>query len=183
MAVNLAYTSYGGADINIAIGNVVVGNSLGISLSITREKAPIFVLGNVSPVSFSRGKRGIAGSLVALNTDVDAFRAIKDQDDSKFWRKPTEWAQGQVVRNNATLSTEGVSALEWTYSSPFYADQVMPFNITIVGHNETSPTKASMKIFDCEILNEGLGISLGDTQMESQMTFIARTVHPWAAIE
>lgn len=34
-----SYTSMGGADINLVIGNFLIGNSQGVSFSITREKA------------------------------------------------------------------------------------------------------------------------------------------------
>jgi hypothetical protein len=49
------YTSFGGCDIVALIEDTVVGNLQGVSYSVTREKAPIYVCGRADPVSFSRG--------------------------------------------------------------------------------------------------------------------------------
>lgn len=56
------YNSHGGCDIISTINGIVLGNLNGISFSTTREKAPIYTLGNVDAVAFGRGKRGHAGS-------------------------------------------------------------------------------------------------------------------------
>jgi hypothetical protein len=47
----------------------VIGELQAISYSITREKAPIYTMGSADPRSFSRGKRGIAGTLVFVVFD------------------------------------------------------------------------------------------------------------------
>ena len=39
------FTSFSGADINLVIGNVILMEAQGISYSVTREKAPIYTLG------------------------------------------------------------------------------------------------------------------------------------------
>jgi hypothetical protein len=57
------YSSYSGADIRCVFGGVYILECQGVSYSVTREKAPVYVLGMADPVSFSRGKRGIAGSI------------------------------------------------------------------------------------------------------------------------
>lgn len=49
------YTTFGGCDIVALIENIVIGNLQGVSFSVTREKAPIYVMGRADPVSFSRG--------------------------------------------------------------------------------------------------------------------------------
>lgn len=69
-------TSFSGADILLVAANILIGNASGISYSITREKAPIFVLGSPSPQSFSRNKRGIAGSLSLTIFDRSGFHDI-----------------------------------------------------------------------------------------------------------
>ena len=56
------YTSFSGVDIQAVFGDTKIGNLQGVSYSITREKAPIYCMGSVDPLGFSRGKRGIAGS-------------------------------------------------------------------------------------------------------------------------
>lgn len=49
------YTSFSGADIKATFGNRVIGELQSITYSVTREKAPIFTLGDANPRSFSRG--------------------------------------------------------------------------------------------------------------------------------
>ncbi len=53
--IQQSYTSMSGCDIQAFIESVALGNIQGVSFSITREKAPIYVMGSVDPVSFSRG--------------------------------------------------------------------------------------------------------------------------------
>jgi hypothetical protein len=63
---------------------------------------------------------------------------------------------------------------------PWYADQVLPFDVTLTGTNEMGAATA-MRIFGVEILNTGNGTSIDDTVNESQATFVARFVEPWSA--
>lgn len=58
---------------------------------------------------------------------------------------------------------------------PWYADQVLPFDVTIAGANEYGAA-ASAKLFGVEILNEGFGTSVDDSVLEQQATFVARSV-------
>ena len=60
------YTSYSGVDIRVVVNGEAVGSIQAISCAIQREKAPIYVMGRVDPRSFSRGKRGIAGTMISL---------------------------------------------------------------------------------------------------------------------
>ncbi len=39
------YTSFSGCDIRASFEGITVGNLMGVSFSVTREKAPIYVLG------------------------------------------------------------------------------------------------------------------------------------------
>ncbi len=49
------YTSFAGADIVATFGGHVIGELQAISYSVTREKAPIYVMGDPDPKSFTRG--------------------------------------------------------------------------------------------------------------------------------
>ena len=40
-----------------------------------------------------------------------------------------------------------------------------------------------MRIYGCEILNEGYGVSIDDIVSEQQMSYVARTLAPWKALE
>src|SRR6056300_925030 len=64
------YSSYSGVDIKVVIGGQPMGSMQAISYAIQREKAPIYVMGSVDPISFSRGKRGIAGTMISLMLDT-----------------------------------------------------------------------------------------------------------------
>lgn len=66
-------TSFSGADLVVAFGKRVIGELQSISWAIQRKKAPIYTLGSADPRSFSRGVRGIAGSLVFAVFDRDAL--------------------------------------------------------------------------------------------------------------
>ncbi len=186
------YNSYGGVDIKIVLGNVEIGNAQGISLSITREKAPIFVMGSKDPVSFSRGKRGIAGSLVLTVFSNNALHDFKQSDASH----QNYWASDRDILYRP--ANEGLGARDLNANDPSalfqpgvgrgearpvnYADQILPFNIVVVGFNEYNGNPSAMRLWGVEILNEGTGSSTGDVSLDSQMTFIARSVSPWARV-
>jgi hypothetical protein len=59
-----SYNSFSGVDMKATFGNKTIAELQGISISITREKAPNFTMGSPEPRAFSRGKRGIAGTMV-----------------------------------------------------------------------------------------------------------------------
>jgi hypothetical protein len=65
------YTSFSGSDLLVTFGSKIIGTLQQISYAIQREKVPVFTVGDANPRSFSRGKRGIAGSLVLATFDRD----------------------------------------------------------------------------------------------------------------
>ena len=64
----------------------------------------------------------------------------------------------------------------------FYVDQILPFDIAIVAANEYGQS-AQMRLYGCEILNEGSGFSIDDIVIENQMTYVCRTILPWRTFE
>lgn len=168
------YTSFSGCDIHAVFHNTVIAEIQGISYSVTREKAPIYTMGSADPRSFSRGKRGIAGSLIFTVFDRHVLHSIIDQAmyAAKFddFRNPVavHEAGGPAVNFN----------LGFQLRKAVYGDQIPPFDITLSAANEYGNT-ASMRIYGVEILNEGSGMSVDDIVNESQMTFVARHVTPW----
>jgi len=66
-------------------------------------------------------------------------------------------------------------------ASPWYSDQILPFDITLAATNEQGRA-AACKIFGVEILNEGYGVSIDDAVSEMQATFVARAVEPLSAV-
>lgn len=60
------------------------------------------------------------------------------------------------------------------------ADQVPPFDITLVGISEVAPEAASrMIIHGVQFTSDSGGTSIDDLVLERQLTFIARRISPW----
>jgi hypothetical protein len=206
-----AYSSFSGVDIKAVFGSVVIAELQGVSYSITREKAPVYTMGSADPRSFSRGKRGIAGTLIFVVFDRHALlgamgayapasqqtQFLSDIDDLKpeFGTNTTT----QFAIDDARLIASGGStrtassavggqetglatvAGDQTAAAPWYADQIFPFDITMAAANEYGAL-AIMRIFGVEILNEGFGISIDDVQSATQMTYVARAILGWKSL-
>lgn len=115
------YTSFAGADIVATFDGVTIGELQAISYNVTREKVPNYSMGSPDPRSFSRGKRGIAGSLVFTVLNKDSFMELKAMPDNKVmlnsanaeFRKGLETYVKDKV-NGSTGSTgllDGLSAI------------------------------------------------------------------------
>ena len=175
------YTTFSGADIVATFGGKEIGALSGITFSVTREKAPIYTMGSPNPRSFSRGKRGIAGSLIftvfdrpALYQMLEAHHAT-DQSMKFFTRKHnTLPGDPNHKRGISELSDQ---ARDIVSQVPFYADQIPPFDITITFVNEYGQG-AVRSIYGCELLNEGSGASMDDIVIEETMTYVAREIGP-----
>lgn len=195
------YSSYSGVDIKVVVGGKELGSMQAISYAIQREKAPIYVMGSVDPKSFSRGKRGIAGTMISLMLDkhfldhegfAQADKPLLDK--SEVFADPekafnTNAAQGAYTDSltrvdgiNDINRPTGTGSADQDYSParPFYVDQILPFDVAIVAVNEYGQ-RATMKLFGCEILNEGSGFSIDDIVVENQMTYVCRTILPWTS--
>ncbi len=175
-----------------------------MSYSVTREKAPIYTMGSPDVRSFSRNKRGIAGSLIWVNFDRHALLALVNKlggtfianvDDvrAQFQTDENIFLSQNAIFNSTLVRTNGVDAGATidqlsgqqldevsgfkTAALPWYSDQILPFDITLAGTNENGAATC-MKIFGVEILNEGSGVSIDDAVTEMQATFVARYVEP-----
>lgn len=182
------YTTYSGADIQATFNGVVVGTLSGITWSITREKAPIYTMGSPNPRSFSRGKRGIAGSLIFTVFDRPALYEMILADYEKTSRKLEFYTRSQNILpgfdssdgktvNRGLVPHDATGALDIRKGLPYYADQIPPFDITITFVNEYG--NASVRsIYGVELLNEGSGASMDDIVIEETMTYVATDVGP-----
>jgi hypothetical protein len=167
-------------------------------------------MGSPDVRSFSRNKRGIAGSLVWINFDRHAmlnlirkskgkFVANKDDIKPEFLMEGDDYLEQSEVYNtslirdvgpgvgatineldNPALGNSAVSSFKQE-AAPWYSDQILPFDATLSGVNENGAATC-MKIFGIEILNEGYGVSIDDSVSEMQATFVARAVEPWQAV-
>lgn len=230
------YTSYSGVDIRVVINGAQVGSMQALSYAIQREKAPIYVMGSVDPISYSRGKRGIAGTMISLmmdthllysasftgeyylgdsdelvvkqngedavagkildynnlNNEVNSPVLLSTIGNKEFGSSQTLVAPGQVSASTGSPATQRLTR-ETSYSltdigqnyrvAPvYYVDQILPFDIAIVAANEYGQS-AQMRLYGCEILNEGSGFSIDDIVIENQMTYVCRTILPWRSFD
>lgn len=131
-------TSFSGADLIATFANKAIGELQQISWAVQRDKAPVFTCGSADARSFSRGKRGIAGSMVFAVFDhdslVEALQTVwqdiapsamftaaannvlsRSEDftnamDMIKWNQTVSYtANGQVDANNAIFELNGVS--------------------------------------------------------------------------
>jgi len=202
-AFSKSYNSFSGVDIKAVFGNKVVAELQAISYSITREKAPIYTMGSPDVRSFSRGKRGIAGTLIFVvfdrhvllgtlggyssdggllfQSDIDDIRpqfTNPNSMSSNLTSSSTRTAADTVQNQESPLTSVGS---DQELASTWYADQIPPFDITLAAANEYGAL-AVMKIFGVELLNEGYGVSIDDIVSEQQHTYVARTIIPWSVV-
>lgn len=193
---SMSYTSFSGADIVATFDGVVIGGLQAISYSVTREKVPIYTMGSADPRSFSRGKRGIAGSMVFTVFDRDTLLALKEK--ANIAGPQTVKGLAEIYANvDPNHASGGISLLnpdEWETKmqnavgangfilddklkgggiTAMYADQIPPFDINITFRNEYGQA-ATLSILGVELLNEGSGMSIDDIVTEKACTFVAR---------
>jgi|SRR5579875_990850 len=162
-------------------------------------------MGSPDPRSFSRGKRGISGSLIFTQFDRDAlmeemkksyqgapellsiqqFFANSDTEENAILSglKTTQGGYGVATWDDimtkmgyANVGTSGFNVDALTgFYTPEYADQLMPFNIAITMANEFGG-RAGMEIYGVQILNEGSGFSVDDVVASKAYSFVARKI-------
>ena len=198
------YSTFGGCDIVATFNGKVIGELQAITYSLTREKVPVYTMGSAEPRSFSRGKRGIAGNLVFVSFNRDALLSeLGDKPISKYkandaaWLADKEAAQfisieqwdaymSDLANPNGTTNQAGeigdTKSLVTDNAKPKYADEVLPFDITISLANEYG-NKAVTVIYGVEILNEGIGFSIDAPTSERAYTFVARAVDTMTPVD
>lgn len=186
-------TVFSGADVAVIFGEEYIGECISFTLGVNREAGPLYVMGRKSPIAIPKGKRGIGGSFVLAQLGYDALleyvdSVIKDQKKRNIWiRKDEEVLQMQGATYDRAKSPEISSAGSvpnisgsvnvaqsdlWVETKPFYVDQLPPFNITIIGLNEQGE-KMGFRVYGVTILNNGVGISVDELNMEQKYTFVA----------
>lgn len=203
------YNSFSGVDIKGVFANQVIAELQAISYSISREKAPIYTMGSADPRSFSRGKRGIAGTLIFIVFDrhalLGAFGQYQPNQAQQLWflSDIDDVRPGADVTKDINSLSLGVDALssatvganiggqespliasideDQVPAAPWYADQIPPFDITLAAANEYG-SLAVMRLFGIELLNEGYGVSIDDVVSEMQHSYVARSVVGWQSV-
>ena len=189
------YTSFGGCDIVCTFGDTIIGELQAITYHVAREKAPIYTLGSAEPRSFSRGKRGVSGSLVFTIFNRDALiEGLQDhiKADTTFQRigenlnmepltidqwdsQLTQMGPGQIGSGSVAKQADKVTTLVAKKADIVYADEIPPFDITISFANEYGQ-RARLVLYGVEILNEASGFSIDNVTSEKACSFVARKV-------
>jgi hypothetical protein len=192
-----SFNSFGGVDMTVMIGTKLVAEIQGVSYTVTREKAPLYTMGSADPRSFSRGKRGIAGSMIFLVFDRSALLETLG-DQAQYMANEYEVASGiqKVLAQDTTpvLGFQGVPdptqigsptpttvnsvTFDKVVATARYHDQILPFNLVLVARNEYGH-KAQMQICNMELMNCGSGMSIDDITTDESCTFVATQLIPW----
>jgi len=161
-------------------------------------------MGSADPRAFSRGKRGIAGTLIFIVFDrhplLSAFGAyqpeanqrllfLSDIDDVRPEADVTKDITSVGLANpeqaSASVQTaeSNITAVDsdQVVAAPWFVDQIPPFDVTLAAANEYG-SLAVMRIFGLELLNEGYGVSIDDMVSETQYTYVARTLVGWRPV-
>lgn len=190
---NKTYNSFSGVDMVVTFGGKILGELQGISYTIQREKAPIYSMGEADPRSFSRAKRGIAGSMVFVV--FDRFALLEAMRDRPYVANRYSIPEGFEIADvnldtleivpgvigpavGSAAPTVSRIALDKVIAAPNYIDQVLPFDVVITAANEYGAV-ARMMIHGVEIMNVGSSLSINDITTEEACTYLATAITPW----
>lgn len=191
-----SYNSFSGVDIKPMFAGKPIGELQGISYTVTREKAPLYTMGSPDPRAFSRGKRGIAGSLIflvfdranlleALGASSSFWADVEDLtyfkanfSDSFVFDQVAQFQPRGSIPNGVGDAARDGSAVR---TRAWYHDQIPPFDVVLTAINEYGHA-ARMIIRGVEILNAGSGISIDDITTDENMTFVATDIIPWQSL-
>jgi len=190
------YNSVTGVDCEVTMAGRQIGNLQGISYTVTREKGPNYAMGSANPRTFSRGKRGIAGSMIMLMMDRSNLLESLDER-AKFWSSALDYSRMSSARsadtpdpfrNKAELDMAGavVPSREFqgrlTLAYAWYHDQIPPFDVVLTALTEMG-LAARMAVTGVDILNSGSGVSIDDITTDENFTYVATGLTPWRALE
>lgn len=124
-------------------------------------------MGSADPRAYARNKRGIAGNLIWINFDRDSLLALVEQAGGKFVADVDEIRPQFVGNDQISPSSQSIFATSITRTTgpsigstidtfnqiaqtgvndfaatatPWYHDQILPFDITLSGVNEQTAT-------------------------------------------
>ena len=115
-------TSFSGADLVATFANKAIGELQQISWAVQRDKAPVFTCGSADARSFSRGKRGIAGSMVFAVFDHDSLvEALQT-----VWQDIAPSAMFTAAANNVLSRSEdftnAMDMIKWNQTVSYTAN-------------------------------------------------------------
>ena len=203
------YTSKAGTEIHAVFDTVKFGDLHMVKYATQRDVANIHVMGRVDAVGTAKGKRQTNGACVftIFQKDrlIEAVRGTKEiflsnHELLNYGSGATIAGDGKLLefssRRNNTINPDaatGTGALTVLTSTSIFdintygkastavlADQIPPFDITLVGISEVDPLAANrMVIHGVQFTSDQGGTSIDDLVLERQLTFIARRISPW----
>jgi hypothetical protein len=131
-------TSFSGADLVATFANKAIGELQQISWAVQRDKAPVFTCGSADARSFSRGKRGIAGSMVFAVFDHDSLvEALQT-----VWQDIAPSAMFTAAANNVLSRSEdftnAMDMIKWNQTVTYTANGISDNNNPIYEQNAVS---------------------------------------------
>lgn len=199
--VSNALTSvFSGADVVCIFGDTYIGECMSFTVGVNREAGPLYVMGRKEPIAIPKGKRGIGGSFILAQLGYDALLEYYHQmmgsgTKKDIWirndesvpaiasgmdKVTTDKAAPEGRANLLQIDNQGnVSAINtdlWSnLDTPNYADQIPPFNITVIGVNEQGK-KMGFRVYGVSIINDGMAISIDELNIEKRYQFIAQAI-------
>lgn len=191
------FHSFSGVDMHAVFGDVEFGTVQMVSYNINRQKAPVHVMGSSDPRTIARGKRTITGAVVFVVFERDSLlEVMRDRTDQPYLSNQESAnynAEGVSIApaggsnsignlasgTNTNVVGNNVNGTDLvTRTNARLADQLLPFDITLVGANEYGKT-TRMIINDVDLMTEAGGVSIDDFVLEKQMSFLARSIQNW----
>jgi len=188
------YNSITGVDCEVIMAGRQIGTLQGISYTVTREKGPNYAMGSPNARTFSRGKRGIAGSMIMLVMDRSNLLETLGER-SKFWATALDYSREAQERSSdlpnpfrnrvqsdfgAVVPTEQFTGrVDLSYA--WYHDQIPPFDAVLTALTEMG-LAARMSIDGIDVLNSGSGVSIDDITTDENFTYVATGLSPWRAL-
>jgi hypothetical protein len=120
-----SYNSLSGSDIRAVLGHTPFAEMQAVGYSVTREKAPIYTMGSPDVRSFSRNKRGCAGSLIWINFDRHALLNLVRKAAGKFL------ANVDDIRPRFRLATQEFLSQTAIFDAAIIRDSGVPIDATI----------------------------------------------------
>ena len=202
------FNAFSGADITAIITyktpsgatkQRVIGTLTSITVSVTREIAPIWTMNDATFRAVARGKRSIAGTMTFTVFDRDPLvRDLFSSDDLEpngFQDATAQEVQAYFNGSNRlnTTDTLGLGTVEQSVaaantlnraifqSKKRYADQLPPFDVTISMLNETGAASVAA-IRQIYIVSQGVGVGINDLETDQVYSYIARYYEPLTPI-
>lgn len=121
-----SYSSYSGQDLRVIVNGHQIGSITSLRYNIEREKSGNYVVGNVDPISFARGRRSLKGEITGLVLDVDFLKekafdgeiALLDNDETWLQKVP-------VVKTGQKAVTKQVQTLVKKYPNLKKPDPIL----------------------------------------------------------